>query len=108
MCFTGKSRSFTCMDDAKCIGDLEKLQIPEAKRQKYGLYHCGGSCLSFMEAVADKELNLTDSYDYQSPILWALTRRQINGDLTTLMFRNCLSNRVSKLSFCANVLFQQS
>ncbi|CAA6659007.1 unnamed protein product [Spirodela intermedia] len=30
--FSGKSRSFTRVGEVKCAGDLEKLEIPEAKR----------------------------------------------------------------------------
>ncbi|XP_010907416.1 protein OXIDATIVE STRESS 3 LIKE 4 [Elaeis guineensis] len=33
--FSGKSRSFTCLADAKCVNDLKKEEIPEAKRRKY-------------------------------------------------------------------------
>ncbi|MQL96639.1 hypothetical protein Taro_029321 [Colocasia esculenta] len=33
--FSGKSRSFKCMADAKCVDDLKKEEVPEAKRRKY-------------------------------------------------------------------------
>lgn len=68
--FSGKSRSFTRVNDAKCAGDLEKLEIPEAKRRKYAGRHaevltfvsCGtasgfsrcGSSLGFTAGLAEK------------------------------------------------------
>ncbi|CAA7404063.1 unnamed protein product [Spirodela intermedia] len=33
--FSGKSRSFTSIAEAKSVGDLKKPEIPEAKRRKY-------------------------------------------------------------------------
>ncbi|XP_026660796.1 uncharacterized protein LOC103708006 [Phoenix dactylifera] len=33
--FSGRSRSFTCLADAKCVDDLKKEEAPEAKRRKY-------------------------------------------------------------------------
>ncbi|KAG9451779.1 hypothetical protein H6P81_004683 [Aristolochia fimbriata] len=43
--FSGKSQSFTCVTDAKCVEDLKKPDLPDAKkRKKYperqmGLHH---------------------------------------------------------------------
>ncbi|ONK78030.1 uncharacterized protein A4U43_C02F13460 [Asparagus officinalis] len=33
--FSGKARSFATLSDAKCIDDLQKAELPEAKRRKY-------------------------------------------------------------------------
>lgn len=33
--FSGKSRSFSCLGDAKCVDDLKKEEIPGAKKRKY-------------------------------------------------------------------------
>ncbi|CAA7395295.1 unnamed protein product [Spirodela intermedia] len=68
--FSGKSRSFTRVGEVKCAGDLEKLEIPEAKRGKYAGRHaevlafvsCGtasglsrcGSALGFTGGLAEK------------------------------------------------------
>ncbi|THU43939.1 hypothetical protein C4D60_Mb02t02130 [Musa balbisiana] len=33
--FSGESKSFACLADAKCIDDLKKTDVPESKRRKY-------------------------------------------------------------------------
>ncbi|GAV61550.1 hypothetical protein CFOL_v3_05077 [Cephalotus follicularis] len=32
--YSGKSRSFTCMDDVHCLEDLKKQEHPDAKKRK--------------------------------------------------------------------------
>nr|XP_018686493.1 PREDICTED: uncharacterized protein LOC108953675 [Musa acuminata subsp. malaccensis] len=33
--FSGQSKSFKCLADAKCVEDLKKTDVPERKRRKY-------------------------------------------------------------------------
>ncbi|CAD5192676.1 unnamed protein product [Musa acuminata subsp. malaccensis] len=33
--FSGESKSFACLADAKCIDDLKKTDVPESKKRKY-------------------------------------------------------------------------
>ncbi|RRT46780.1 hypothetical protein B296_00045076 [Ensete ventricosum] len=33
--FSGQSKSFTCLADAKRVEDLKKTDVPESKRRKY-------------------------------------------------------------------------